>query len=255
MGRHPHPRHDQASGGRHVRRGEARAAASAAGAVSATTNMASARCIWTDASKSRRPTTARRRGGCHRVQVQWEPPMSGSSTPPTDSCCASISASHAAAIASPRRPPARRRWAGSQCWPEHERPALISALSSKPCTASQGQPRAPHPGLLVFQRSTARRGWMRPAPMRWKWKSPIFALSAAIWSAICNPPCAAPGRSAHPTALLYRDLIQTNRNPGDQRMNLTELQRSMRQLRLGGMAAVLEMRFARRKPSRWRPST
>ena len=42
---------------------------------------------------------------------------------------------------------------------------------------------------------------------------------------------------------LYRDLIQQRTTRGDQRMNLIELQRSLRQLRLGGMAAVLETRL------------
>jgi hypothetical protein len=38
-------------------------------------------------------------------------------------------------------------------------------------------------------------------------------------------------------------------------MNLNELQRSLRQLRLGGMAAALETRLQQRKPNPWRRST
>ena len=41
---------------------------------------------------------------------------------------------------------------------------------------------------------------------------------------------------------LYRDLIQ-ERTTGTQPMNISELERSLRQLRLGGMAAVLENRL------------
>jgi hypothetical protein len=37
-------------------------------------------------------------------------------------------------------------------------------------------------------------------------------------------------------------------------MNLIELERALRQLRLGGIAAVLEPDYARRKPKPWRRS-
>ena len=37
-------------------------------------------------------------------------------------------------------------------------------------------------------------------------------------------------------------------------MNLIELQRALRQLRLGGIAAVLETRCTRLKPNPWRRS-
>jgi hypothetical protein len=37
-------------------------------------------------------------------------------------------------------------------------------------------------------------------------------------------------------------------------MNFIELERSLRQLRLGGMAAMLETRLATPEPKPWRPS-
>ena len=37
-------------------------------------------------------------------------------------------------------------------------------------------------------------------------------------------------------------------------MNLIELQHALRQLRLGGIATVLETRLHQRRPRRWRPS-
>src|SRR5439155_20375575 len=53
---------------------------------------------------------------------------------------------------------------------------------------------------------------------------------------------ASPGRSHHPpTDFVSRSHRQ--QNPGEPKMNLNELQRSLRQLRLGGMAAVLETRL------------
>src|SRR5207253_125516 len=51
----------------------------------------------------------------------------------------------------------------------------------------------------------------------------------------------APGRSADPPAFA---LSRPHRKPnGEPTMNIIELQRSLRQLRLGGMAAVLEIRL------------
>ena len=52
----------------------------------------------------------------------------------------------------------------------------------------------------------------------------------------------APGRSTDPPAHVVPRLHR-RQNQGEQRMNLIELQRALRQLRLGGMAAVLETRL------------
>ena len=55
---------------------------------------------------------------------------------------------------------------------------------------------------------------------------------------------------------LYRDLIEnrTKNQSGESIMNLIELERALRQLRLGGMAAVLETRLRQARPKPWRPS-
>src|SRR5882724_671348 len=95
------------------------------------------------------------------------------------------------------------------------------------------------------------------------WKSasaPITISCGAIWNATPTVVGLAPGRSADPPAhvvpRLYRRQNQcakqpsglyaeTNGNPQGERrqMNLIELQRALRQLRLGGTAAVLETRL------------
>ena len=73
LGRHAHPRHHQAPGRRHVRRGAARPAARCPSSPSATTATAPAPCISTAASRSTAPTTPAPPGWIGRaVAVQWD---------------------------------------------------------------------------------------------------------------------------------------------------------------------------------------
>src|ERR1019366_1646069 len=93
-----------------------------------------------------------------------------------------------------------------------------------------------------WPRSTARRWWRMPAPWPWKWALALTLLSAAIWSgsAIASGPAAS--RSTHPrTHRIPR--FHSKQNPGERTMNLIELQRALRQLRLGGIATGLETRL------------
>ena len=77
-------------------------------------------------------------------------------------------------------------------------------------------------------------------------------MCGAIWSAAAT---AADLRQVDPLIrqlTLYRDFIESKTKESE--MNLIELERALRQLRLGGMATVLETRCARRSPKPWRLS-
>src|SRR5262249_13306984 len=71
---------------------------------------------------------------------------------------------------------------------------------------------------------------------RISFRTPLSGAPAA------SPPVPAPGRSADPPAHRVSRLHQSQ-NTGATRMNLIELNRCLRQLRLGGIAAVLETRL------------
>ena len=91
--------------------------------------------------------------------------------------------------------------------------------------------------------STAPRSPTMPAPPRWKSGClPTRTASSRRYLERRPPTDASPGGSHHPpTHPVPRPHRQQNQ--GEPRMNLIELQRSLRQLRLGGMAAVLETRL------------
>ena len=83
LGRHPHPRHHQAPGRRHVRRGAAAPPPAARWSPFATTSTAPAPCISTAASKSPAPTTRpRRAGSAARSPSNGTSTTSGCSIPP-----------------------------------------------------------------------------------------------------------------------------------------------------------------------------
>ena len=88
--------------------------------------------------------------------------------------------------------------------------------------------------------AATRRGRLRRRPGS---RRPRLPLRAALSGA--PPPTAAelaPGRSTDPPAHVVPRLHR-RQNQGERRMNLIELQRALRQLRLGGTAAVLETRL------------
>ena len=91
LGRHAHPRPDQAAGGGDVRRREALTCSRFRSSRSATTSMASARCISMVASRLKRLTTVRRRAGsAGRSTCSGTRCSCVCSIPAPASCCASI---------------------------------------------------------------------------------------------------------------------------------------------------------------------
>ena len=112
--------------------------------------------------------------------------------------------------------------------------------------------RRPKPRCAAFRaffpspKSTASPASKMPAPPRWNWRLTTTASCAGIWNAIGTASQSSASRSVNPPAhSLPRPYRRTNPagQSGTQRMNITELQRALRQLRLGGMAAVLETRL------------
>ena len=87
---------------------------------------------------------------------------------------------------------------------------------------------------------------MKPAPRRSNWVCRNTALCAAIWSVVPQAPLSL--QQVDPLIrdlVQYRDLInhRTKERERGTTMNLIELNRASKQLRLGGMADVLETRL------------
>src|SRR6266705_3069718 len=79
-----------------------------------------------------------------------------------------------------------------------------------------------------------------PARLLWKWE----CMSTASFVAISNAPHSSPcGKSIRSFANWSTTAISSTSEPRSQKMNLIELNRALGQLRLGGIAAVLETRL------------
>ncbi len=143
LGRHPHPRHHEAPGRRHVRRGAAAAPAAARWSPSATTSTAR-RTVHLDGCVEVAGALLRAAAGLARPRGRravGRPATSGSSIRPPAACSASIAARRAGATSSIRTigPPARRRprW---RCWPGPRGRASPSACSVRRSTAATASP-------------------------------------------------------------------------------------------------------------------
>src|SRR6266702_3030126 len=79
-----------------------------------------------------------------------------------------------------------------------------------------------------------------PARLLWKWECMSTASFVAISNAPHNSPC---GKSIRSFANWSTTAISSTSEPRSQKMNLIELNRALGQLRLGGIAAVLETRL------------
>src|SRR5206468_5269375 len=78
------------------------------------------------------------------------------------------------------------------------------------------------------------------ARLRSKWECMSTASFVAISNGPHNSPC---GKSIRSFASWSTTAISSTSEPKSQKMNLIELNRALRQLRLGGIAAVLETRL------------
>ena len=126
----------------------------------AITSTASASCIWMAASKSKPPTTARRRAGlgaccaCNGMSC-----MFACSTPKPGNCSANTCARSAAGIALKKRTtPSEHHCAPPNCCGEPAAPDRTSARSATPSTATRRGRSAPHPGRSLPGQEVRHRG-------------------------------------------------------------------------------------------------
>ncbi len=256
LGRHAHPRHDEAAGRRDVCRG---AAASAPLPVEPfryyqygerTVHLDG--CVEVDAAYYGAPPgwIGRRVPGAVGRRARAAPRSED-----RRSCCASTCARSAAAIASSTRidPRARRttteallrrargagQHVGAVC-DAHPPPRGRARRPADPRACSRCAKKHGAPAVDDAAKAALDLG------------APTLPLPAALPRA---PPAgaadAAPGRSAHPPPLAVpRPHPSQNRRP---RMNLVELDHALRKLRLSGMAAVLETRLRHAQTERLAP--
>ena len=97
-----------------------------------------------------------------------------------------------------------------------------------------------HIGTLCKPRSSAPPRSKRRARLLWKWAYMNSASFVAISNVPHNSPC---GKSTRSFANWFTTAISSTSEPRSQKMNLIELNRALVQLRLGGIAAVLETRI------------
>ena len=246
LGRHPHPRHDEAPGRRDVCRGAAGARPASRSNRFAITGTANAPCISMAASKSRPRTTAHRLAGSGSAsRCSGTICTSACSHRRPGSCCASICARPAAGIASTttigRR--ARRRSTvallarGDDGRRPHQRRLTITSISTRAPPAS-----AACSACSPSPRSTARPSSRTPRKAALELGVPTYRFLRRYLERRSPVPLTL--RQVDPLIrqlTLYRDLI--DRKTGDPRMNLVELDHALRKLRLSGMAAVLETRL------------
>ena len=212
---------------------------------SAITNTANGSCIWMAALKSKPPTTAYRQAGSDGSSTcSGTCFTSASSIRQLINFCASTSVSNAAGIASilktiPRKTPrSYSRLAGARC---SCRISHRFVLPTDPPPPGRGR-HPPHPGralpgedasasaptedacaaaleLRIYEYRFVRRYLERRPQLTLKQVDPLIR-----------------------ELIQYRDLINS-KTRGATTMNVIELQRALKQLRLGGIAAVLETRL------------
>src|ERR1035438_998919 len=149
----------------------------------ATTSTASASCIWMAASKSKPPTTARRRAGsvvcfeCNGMSC-----MFACSIPRPGNCSANTCARSAAGIALKKRTtPSEHHCALPNCCGEPVVPDRTSARSARPSTANKEKSAcAASWAFYPWPRSTAQRPPMKPAPLRSTWVCRNTVSSASL---------------------------------------------------------------------------
>ena len=141
----------------------------------------------------------------------------------------------------PQTHAARRR---SSCWRAPTQPARRSARSAEACIGSKGEVAVRR--ILGVLSLAKKYGAARVDD----------ACAVALETGVCDYRFVRRYLERHPQLplslrqvdplirqlTLYRDLIE-NKTTGERTMNLIELERALRQLRLGGMAAVLETRL------------
>src|SRR6202521_3531596 len=168
--------------------------------------------------------------------------MFASSIPKTDCCCGSMYARNVAGIALRKKtvPSTCRSRFPSYCG-EPDEPVLTSVRSATLFIANSEKP--------AFAASWACSRWPRnsvpprsrmPARLLSKWESMSTASFVAISNVPHNLPC---GKSTRSFANWFTTAISSTSKPRSQKMNLIELNRALGQLRLGGIAAVLETRI------------
>jgi hypothetical protein len=257
LGRHAHPRHHQTAGRGHVRR---RAAGLAAAAIEPfryyqygerTVHLDG--CVEVEAAYYGAPPGWIGR----RVQVQWDVPA----CPPARSQHRPVAARAPAPDArgghriKDEDRPAQTPLGTQQLLAAPTKPDRRSARSAAACTASSGRTAVRRIlGVCLWPRSTARASVDDACAAALEVGSASIASCAAIWSGPATAAELAPGRSADPPTHRCIATSSTTRPKEIKGMNLIELQRALRQLRLGGIATVLETRCTRRRPRRWRPS-
>ena len=182
-----------------------------------------------------------------RVQVQWDDGTSACWIRRPANCCASTCIRRAAPSDSGRGPPQENAFTTRQLLGA-PRAAIQSACSQRWMRRTDSPPCAAFRGFCRWPRNTAPpRG--RRLFGRLPSKSTNTILSAAIWNGKHQRHSASASRSADPPAhavsRLHRTGTQSQSKPTWRKsgMNLIELERALGQLRLGGMAAVLETRL------------
>src|SRR6202140_675999 len=164
------------------------------------------------------------------------------SIPRTDCCCGSMYARNAAGIALRKKTvPSTCRFRFPSYCGEPDEPVLTSVRSATLFIASSEKP--------AFVASWACSRWPRssvqprsrmPARLLSKWECMSTASFVAISNVPHNSPC---GKSIRSFANWSTTAISSTSEPRSKKMNLIELNRALGQLRLGGIAAVLEIRL------------
>src|SRR5580704_1461800 len=120
-------------------------------------------------------------------------------------------------------------------------PVLTSAHSATLfITSSENRGFAASSASSPWPRSSAPPRSKMPARLLWKWACMNSASFVAISNVPHNLPC---GKSTRSFANWFTTAISSTSEPRSQKMNLIELNRALGQLRLGGIAAVLETRI------------
>ena len=252
LGRHPHPRHHQAPSGGDVCRREADAASRSRSSPSASTSTATAPCTSTDTSRWRSayysvPARSHRR---RSVWVQWDDYQVRILDPQQRSTACASTCRHRPGnyrTQDEDRPPRMPRGTQDSAAraPNAAGAAHRRALPARSTPATSETRRPAHPRRAVARpqvRSRCRQRCLCRGARARRADLPLRAPLPRAPSPRRSSRCA--DRSADPRAHpLPRSHRRSHRGGGT--MNLVELQRSLRQLRLGGMAHALETRLHR----------
>src|SRR3984957_6634382 len=189
------------------------------------------------------PTTAYRRVGSDaKCMCSGMSSTFAFSIPSPGCCCGNMYARNAAGIALRKKTiPSTCRFRFPSYCGEPDVQGLTSAHSATLfITSSENRGFAASSASSPWPRSSAPPRSKRRARWLWKWACMNSASFVAISNVPPNLPC---GKSTRSFANWFTTAISSTSKPRSQKMNLIELNRALGQLRLGGIAAVLETRL------------